>query len=122
MNSVFFGFGKKPHAFFKSVLVIIIAVTFLASENYRENDVIKKGLSAESILWTLSDGTLLGVYEPTATLVKLLIVSCENNYDAGNQRCYQNFCSGSALGATLMFAADIICDTSLISCSNLQCA
>ena len=141
MSTSFLGFGKRPHVFYKSLLVVIIAVTFCPvlwnsfvswddNENYRQNDIIKGGLSAKSILWILSDGTLLGVYEPTATLVKLLIVSGSKFVvDTGSEdplspqpiiafslclHCVNSlmvfdFCPGSALSLTLC----ILCQTQI---------
>jgi hypothetical protein len=86
MMNNFFGVGNLHNGFCKGLLVFLIAIAFHSvlrhdfvswddNENYRQNDVIKRGLSKASMLWAISDGTLLGVYEPTAIITKLTIVS-----------------------------------------------
>ena len=45
------------------------------NENYLENERLKKGLTVENVNWLVKDCTLLGVWEPTSSFFKLLLVS-----------------------------------------------
>ena len=74
--------GKQIAACFIVTLVAVVYrthnhsfVTWDDNENYLENERLKNGLTVENVHWLVKDCTLLGVWEPTSSFFKLLLVS-----------------------------------------------
>ena len=74
--------GKQIAACFIVALVAVVYrthnhsfVTWDDNENYLENERLKNGLTVENVNWLVKDCTLLGVWEPTSSFFKLLLVS-----------------------------------------------
>ena len=60
------------------IIFDIYSHTFVSwddKENYLENEKVSHGWTVENLHWLVTDCTLLGVWEPTSTFIKLSLVT-----------------------------------------------